>query len=305
MYTHKLTAGHFTFCLFLLLHPFYLLPFYKPFPQQVSEFSTDLLQNAITPCSCFFSISYWGWSRQRVCRIVYLNIFSKLKRFFLWLIHRLSISSQCQTTLLGVAGSSDASCLNIAGLTPLLVASQNESLIEPVNNWLAGACAEDACTDSQISNIVSNITSGCSSDLDSANIDSSDLTSIIQQAYPTVRSAACLKDTTNNTLCLTSLLTDIQNEKGTLSISNIVNWVSLVFNGEATDLPSYITCSDCVKQAYNVVNSQQQAVATSTDVASAFQSQCGADFTGMSFVPSIFNFYCSWEHNNLTVTMYI
>ncbi|PAV18956.1 hypothetical protein PNOK_0580000 [Pyrrhoderma noxium] len=191
----------------------------------------------------------------------------------------LSISSQCQTTLLGVAGSSDASCLNIAGLTPLLVASQNESLIEPVNNWLAGACAEDACTDSQISNIVSNITSGCSSDLDSANIDSSDLTSIIQQAYPTVRSAACLKDTTNNTLCLTSLLTDIQNEKGTLSISNIVNWVSLVFNGEATDLPSYITCSDCVKQAYNVVNSQQQAVATSTDVASAFQSQCGADFT--------------------------
>jgi len=92
-----------------------------------------------------------------------------------------------------------------------------------------------------------------------------------------VRSIACLKDTTNNTLCATTLLDDLQQVTGSLSLSNISALPQIVM-GSSFGLPTYITCSDCVKQAYNILKQEVPEVATSTDVTNAFQSQCGSTF---------------------------
>ncbi|KAI5123910.1 hypothetical protein M0805_005726 [Coniferiporia weirii] len=193
----------------------------------------------------------------------------------------ISLSSQCQSTLTNIALSSEASCLNVAGLAPLLTASANSSLVAPINTWLSGACAQSPCSNQTLSDIVTNITSGCSSDLSSigfSNSSDSSLISAVQQAYPTVRDIACLKETSNNTLCVTDLLTDIQNTNGTLSIDNIVATLPQIVMGQAAGVPSYISCSDCVKQAYNVLKTEQPSLASQSNVTSAFTSQCGSSF---------------------------
>ncbi len=83
--------------------------------------------------------------------------------------------------------------------------------------------------------------------------------------------------TTNNTLCATTLLDDLQQVTGSLSLSNISALPQIVM-GSSFGLPTYITCSDCVKQAYNILKQEVPEVATSTDVTNAFQSQCGSSF---------------------------
>ncbi|KAH8119452.1 hypothetical protein DFH11DRAFT_446923 [Phellopilus nigrolimitatus] len=192
----------------------------------------------------------------------------------------ISLSSGCQSALLTIAGSPEASCLNVNGLFSLFTStSQSSSAIQPINSWLAGACAQTPCSNQTLSDIATNVTSGCASDLSSLGIDASNasIISMVQQSYPTVREIACLKESSNNTLCVTDLLTDVQNEKGTLSLQAMVSELpQLVVGGS---LPSYITCSDCVKQAYNVLKSDQPSVvASETSVTNALQSQCGADF---------------------------
>lgn len=191
-----------------------------------------------------------------------------------------SISSQCQSALLTIAGSPDAQCLNPTGLIPLLTTSSNTSLVTPFTNWLQGACAQDACTNSSLSAIVTNITNGCGNDLAGLGFSNDSVPEVIagiQEAYPIVRSIACLKDTTNNTLCATTLLDELQQATGSLSLNNITSLPQIVM-GSSLGLPSYITCSDCVKEAYNVLKQQVPEVASSTEVSNAFQSQCGASF---------------------------
>lgn len=88
---------------------------------------------------------------------------------------------------------------------------------------------------------------------------------------------ALLRSTTNNTLCATTLLNDLQAVEGSLSLSNISS-LSQIVMGSSVGLPSYITCSDCVKEAYNVLKQDVPEVASATEVTNAFQSQCGASF---------------------------
>lgn len=107
-----------------------------------------------------------------------------------------SISSQCQSTLLTIAGSPEADCLNLGGLLPVITAGANSSLVQPINSWLSATCAQDACSNQTLSDVVANLTSGCSSDLSSLGLDSSDegsVVSLVQQVYPIVREVACLK----------------------------------------------------------------------------------------------------------------
>lgn len=111
-----------------------------------------------------------------------------------------SISSQCQSALLTIAGSPDAQCLNPTGLIPLLTTSSNTSLVTPFTSWLQGACAQDPCTNSSLSAIVTNITTGCGNDLAGlgfSNDSVPELIAGIQEGYPTVRSIACLKEFVN------------------------------------------------------------------------------------------------------------
>ena len=61
---------------------------------------------------------------------------------------------------------------------------------------LTGLCSQDACSNSTLSSIITNVTNGCSSDLSSFGFSSDDTQTVIsavQAYYPTVRSLVCLK----------------------------------------------------------------------------------------------------------------
>ncbi|KZP34161.1 hypothetical protein FIBSPDRAFT_846265 [Athelia psychrophila] len=194
-----------------------------------------------------------------------------------------SLSSSCQKTLKNVLAANDTACLNPSGLVSIVGAVSNSSstsLVGPLNTWLTGLCAQPQCSNATLSALVTNITTGCSTELNAAGLGVSDpasLTALVEQYYPAVRQAACLKDTSKSTLCATELLTDIQNQVGTLSLTNIIKVVPEIASGSVT-IPSNVTCSDCTKQVYNIANQQFPSLIQG-EVASVVGGACGATFT--------------------------
>lgn len=85
----------------------------------------------------------------------------------------------------------------------------------------------------------------------------------------------------NNELCVTEFLTGVQGTTGNLSMANIEAFgTNLVNGGSLPNLPSNVTCSNCVKAAYTIVNKDFAGLVPSS-VGSYFQNTCGASFTGM------------------------
>lgn len=193
----------------------------------------------------------------------------------------LSLSQACQNTLLEIAANPEADCLNVQGLAPLITAPANTSLVAPINSWLEGLCAQAPCSNQAISDIVTNISTGCATDLTSAGLNESTSTLVAeaQQAFPIIRDVGCLKTTSNNTLCVTTILTQLQTANGILSLSSIVGDVpsAMAGAGASTNVPTYVTCSDCVKAAYNILNQDDQSLASSAS--ESLQSTCGSSFT--------------------------
>src|ERR1700733_6513822 len=90
-----------------------------------------------------------------------------------------------------------------------------------------------------------------------------------------------IDSTSTKTLCVTETLTNIQSILGTLSISNIEN---VVANAMAlTSFPTNVTCTDCVKQAYNIF--EKDFPSEVSDITGPLQSLCGSSFTGQ-WLPS-------------------
>lgn len=107
------------------------------------------------------------------------------------------MSSQCQTTLTSIVISPSSTCLNAQALVGLVTTQANTSLISPINNWLTGLCGQPACSNDTLTTLVSNVTTGCSSDLQSlgiGNFSTEEITNVVLQAYPTVRKIACLTE---------------------------------------------------------------------------------------------------------------
>ncbi|KAK7692912.1 hypothetical protein QCA50_004550 [Cerrena zonata] len=191
-----------------------------------------------------------------------------------------SLSTQCQATLASLVVSSENACLNPTDLVSIVTAGANDSLVQPINNWLSGMCAQPQCTNQTLSDIVSNVTTGCASDLQSlgaGDVNAEEITNIVQMAYPTVRKVACLKDTSNDTLCLTQTLTNVQSSIGTLSKSEIQQLVSQISAGQIPSIPSSAYCTDCDKEALNIAKTDFPDLFNS-NVQSAVSGQCSADF---------------------------
>ncbi|CCO35072.1 hypothetical protein BN14_09186 [Rhizoctonia solani AG-1 IB] len=107
-----------------------------------------------------------------------------------------SLSATCQAAGATVLTGPAAECLGVAGLVNVAMTNSNESLIAPINNWLTSTCAQPACTNATIETAISNITTGCSSDLNSAGITTGtwqDVTDYVKEWYPVGRQVACLK----------------------------------------------------------------------------------------------------------------
>ncbi|KAJ7497419.1 hypothetical protein FB451DRAFT_1076101 [Mycena latifolia] len=190
-------------------------------------------------------------------------------------VSALSISSACQNALSQVAGNSDANaCLSISSLLSAVIQS-NSSIITPVDNMLKALCAAAPCSNATLEAVVTNVTTGCSAELSSAgsSVSASSITTLVEQYYPTVRQLICLTDSGTN--CITQTLTNIQTILGTLSLTNVGDVITNAFS--TTEIPSNVTCSNCVKAAYNVLNDTFPDAVSSE--ASALQSECGSSFT--------------------------
>ncbi|KAJ7703072.1 hypothetical protein B0H17DRAFT_1041500 [Mycena rosella] len=182
-------------------------------------------------------------------------------------VSALSLSNECQTALSAVAANTDANaCLSFSSLFTVVIQS-NASIITPVDSWLKSLCSAAPCSNATLSAVVTNVTAGCSAEL-----------SLVEQYYPTARNILCLTDSGTN--CITQTLTNAQAILGTLSISNIGDVIATAFT--TTSVPSNVTCTNCVKEAYNVLNADFPG--TLSAEASALQSECGSSFTGTGSV---------------------
>lgn len=105
-----------------------------------------------------------------------------------------NVSAQCQSTLIAVAASPQSDCLNPSGLLQVFLKGTTGSVVTPVDTWLKGLCARGPCSNENIALIVTNVTSGCATDLGLGNSTPGSLTPLVQQIYPTVRKAVCLAE---------------------------------------------------------------------------------------------------------------
>ncbi|KAI6046012.1 hypothetical protein EDC04DRAFT_1861055 [Pisolithus marmoratus] len=190
-----------------------------------------------------------------------------------------SISSQCSSTLVSVAGSPDSSCLNPNGIVQIALTNPNSSVVPAVDSWLTGLCALGPCSNSSLQAVLTNITAGCPAELASlglTNNGSTNLTEYLEEAYPTLRQIGCLKDTSVNQLCVTEELTGVQNATGTVTTGNLTTVVGEIVSG-SNAIPQSVTCSNCSKAGYTIAAGNfPTLVANST---SNFENTCGSSFT--------------------------
>jgi len=190
-----------------------------------------------------------------------------------------SISSQCQSALVSIAASPDAQCINASGLSGLLLTGSGSSIIPTLDTWLKGLCSVGSCSNETLTTLVTNVTSGCGTELTSlvGTSTPSQLTSIVQEAYPTVRQMVCLEDNSNNDeLCVTETLTNIQATTGTLTLSSVSALFSSLLGGGSLSLPSNTTCTSCTKAAYNVANKNFPDLVSGEK--NAIEQTCGVSF---------------------------
>ncbi|KAG8689447.1 hypothetical protein FRC11_002532 [Ceratobasidium sp. 423] len=190
-----------------------------------------------------------------------------------------SLSASCQAAGAAVLTGPAAECLGVAGLVNVAMTSSNQSLVTPINSWLTTTCAQPACTNATIDTAISNITTGCQSDLNSAGLTSGtlqDITDYIKEWYPVGRQVACLKQ--NNAFCVTTTLQAIENWVGQPLSKNTIQTVVPKLVSTGTEVPTNLTCTDCTKAAYALIRPHLNDANRGT-WDNYVSGQCGSSYT--------------------------
>ncbi|KAF9066149.1 hypothetical protein BDP27DRAFT_1050422 [Rhodocollybia butyracea] len=196
-------------------------------------------------------------------------------------VHSLTLSSGCQTSLESLLTSPDAACLNPTGLISSIIGGSSGSIPTTVNSWLTGVCSSGACTNQSIANVVTNLTDGCSTELSSLGISvssvQSDIISVAQAVYPTIRQIACLQDDTSNQLCAVQALNNLSSVVGQLNVSDIT-FLNLFTDAQAlfANGVQNIACSDCMKESFSIAKTNFPSIVS--DAEPEAQALCGASF---------------------------
>ncbi|KZT00475.1 uncharacterized protein LAESUDRAFT_666091, partial [Laetiporus sulphureus 93-53] len=175
-----------------------------------------------------------------------------------------------------LATSSKATCLDTSALISFYLASSSAPVDSYVDYWLKGMCAQSPCTNKTIAYLVTTAVDGCAADLTNYGLpnNTDELTSLAQQYYPTVREIACF--TCNNTRCVTETLDNLQTVTGTITKANAIDIGVSIANG-TIKLPSNVTCTNCTKEAYNLVEENHPNLITS-GINNTIVNQCGSSF---------------------------
>jgi hypothetical protein len=155
---------------------------------------------------------------------------------------------------------------------------------------LKGLCALGACSNDDLSVIVTNVTTGCATELEPilGNTQPAAVVTLVEQAYPTVRKGVCLADASkNNQLCITQTLSNVESVAGTLTLSKIVQIVPAIATGQTSSLNGVNLCTPCVKQIYNVAKADFPTIFGQGSIASNVEANCGPSFVDGASDPNI------------------
>jgi len=159
-----------------------------------------------------------------------------------------------------------------------------------VDTWLKGLCAHSACSNDDLESIVTNVTSGCATELQPVlgSTQPGSITPLVQQIYPTIRKAVCLADTSkNNQLCITQTLSSVETVTGSLTLSKVEQVIPSVIAGQGSTLSGVNLCTPCVKQIYNVAKTDFPTIFGQGDIANNVKADCGASFLDGASDPNI------------------
>lgn len=193
-----------------------------------------------------------------------------------------SLSSSCQTVATNILTGPASTCLGINSLISVALTPKNQSIISPIDNWLKSTCPQPACTNATIDSVISNITTGCATDLTQIGVTSDDIQSMkpqIEGFYHIGREIFCLQDTSNaNAYCLTTTLQAIQSYiNETLSVNNIAT-IAPKLSASSSDVPKDLICTPCIDKAYDIL----KPYLSNSDIQAAdsyFSGLCGSSFT--------------------------
>lgn len=107
-----------------------------------------------------------------------------------------TVSPECQSTVIAVAATPQAACLNPSDLLDVFVEGATSSIIPPTDTWLTGLCARGPCSNDDLAFVFTNITTGCATDLAPYlnGTTPEDVVAFVQKVYPTWRRAVCLAE---------------------------------------------------------------------------------------------------------------
>ncbi|GAA5828852.1 hypothetical protein JCM11251_005898 [Rhodosporidiobolus azoricus] len=183
------------------------------------------------------------------------------------------LSSSCASAAYSLISSDFATCSSLGSLLNVFLASG--SIVTPVNNWLDTLCTSgNNCTDAAISNATNIIDQGCSAEVQSGQALITTVRTLVAD-FPQVRSAACLASTSNNTFCITNLLSSVQNATGT---DITFDTVSNLDASTLTSIPSSAVCTDCAHALITELSPVLGGNSSST-ITGAIESYCGESFT--------------------------
>jgi len=189
-----------------------------------------------------------------------------------------SISPSCEMAATGLLSTPFATCTDFVGL--ISVATANGSIVPAVNSWITGVCTTSPCSSAVLQNASSTIQAGCASDISSGNALALGINELSTQ-YPAIRDALCLEYSSNNTYCLTDVLTKYQSDSGTpVTLNTLASLMSGQFGNFLSTAPKAAYCTDCghaiISKITPVVTNSSSSAAAS--VSSVVTAQCGASF---------------------------
>jgi len=196
------------------------------------------------------------------------------------------LSSGC-TTQVGLLAFGDlGQCLQLTQILSLFTSSG--SVITPLNSYLTSLCASSTptCSNSTLTSANNTINSACSSDISGGGTAATIIQTVQQVlgSYPQFKTAACSKNSTTNSFCLTETLTAVQNATGQdVSVSNVASLLSGGsdgLSGLGNSLSGGKLCTGCVAGFYQQAKAANASI-TSSPVGQTIQSQCGANFGQM------------------------
>ena len=113
--------------------------------------------------------------------------------------------------------------------TRLTLQNSDSSVVEPLNNYLGSLCADstEKCSNATLTSAQQTVQSACASDLSNAGGDGAvSVLNGLFTSYPQFYTAACSKNETTNSYCVTSILQQLQNATGqNLNFGSVANLI--------------------------------------------------------------------------------